>query len=313
VKWFAFVLAASIFYVGAPVGAGTAEPEQSEPAPEPKEPTRPAPSPDLPDSVVGDGFRVGPTGDGVIEAGVGRSGGGGVLGPVSVSVSGGGLGCGHRWATYGEFPVVVPEGSGGVPDPGGQVSRDRVGGGVERGWVRVCGGGEGSNPFYWASADLDPSDLIPDALAGARAQLGVPVPDISPAVLVGGVVNLGMWLAVVDPGVVSVRASLADVWAQVDASVAGVSFGFGNGDSVVCGGLGTPIPGWALGEADQGPCGYTYRVSSPDDEPYRLTITVEYAVSYSTSSGAGGVLASIGRSVTVGYDVDEIQTIGISN
>jgi hypothetical protein len=309
-RFVAVVASLALLAVPASSAAATPPPaEQPAPVPGPKATKDANESPDLPPS----GVVVGSDGEaGVIEAGVGRSGGGGVLGPVLVS-GGGGLGCGHRRATYGEFPVVVPEGSGGVPDPGGQVSRDRVGGGVERGWVRVCGGGEGSNPFYWASADLDPSDLIPDALAGARAQLGVPVPDISPAVLVGGVVNLGMWLAVVDPGVVSVRASLADVWAQVDASVAGVSFGFGNGDSVVCGGLGTPIPGWALGEADQGPCGYTYRVSSPDDEPYELSITVEYAVSYSTSSGAGGVLASIGRSVTVGYDVDEIQTIGISN
>ena len=69
----------------------------------------------------------------------------------------------------------------------------------------------------------------------------------------------------------------------------------------------------ALDSLDQGPCGYTYGQSSPDDDPYRLAITAVYDIAWTTSNGADGTLADIRRTITVDYDVDEIQTIGVSN
>ena len=122
-----------------------------------------------------------------------------------------------------------------------------------------------------------------------------------------------MWLAVDDPGITTARAALAGVWAEVTAVASGTIIDFGNGDTITCDGLGTPIPESALDELDQGPCGYTYRQSSPDDDPYRLTITTTYAISWTTSAGSNGTLTPIGRSTTIDYDVDEIQTIGVSN
>ncbi len=122
-----------------------------------------------------------------------------------------------------------------------------------------------------------------------------------------------MWLAINDPGTTTARASLANVWAQVEATVVGISIDLGNGDTVQCDGLGTPIPDSAWEAPSEGPCGYTYRGSSPDDDPYELTITTNYAIGYSTSSGQTGALAPILRSTTIDYDVDEIQTVGISN
>ena len=233
-------------------------------------------------------------------------------GPVTVNDDARPPRCTHRPATYGEYPNVVPDGADGVPDPGSQVSRDNNGQ-AERGWVRDCPGGGAADPFYWAPAAIDPADLVPDALARVRSQLATPTPAINPDATAGGIVNLGMWLAIDDPGTTTARATLASVWAQVTANVAGLEIDLGNGDTITCDGLGTPIPDAALDELDQGPCGYTYRRSSSDDQPYQLAITAVYDIAWTTSTGAGGTLADIRRTITLDYDVDEIQTIGVSN
>ena len=270
--------------------------------------------PEVPITDIGDRFRAdsnaatGTIGVNVNQPGSARR----VPGPVSISGTSA-LRCTHRPATYGEFPNVVPADSVDIPDPAAQASRGNNDGGAETGWVRTCGTGGTQDPFYWAPTNIDPVDLIPNALANARTQLTAPTPAINPDATAGGIVNLGMWLAIDDPGTTTARASLANVWAQVTAEVANIEFDLGNGDTINCDGLGTPIPDWALDSLDQGPCGYTYPQSSPDDDPYQLTITTNYTITYTTSTGANGTLAPITRSVTIDYDVDEIQTIGVSN
>ena len=61
---------------------------------------------------------------------------------------------------------------------------------------------------------------------------------------------------------------------------------------------------------DEGPCGYTFRGSSADDAPYRMTITASYAIGWTTSDGRSGTLTTTDRSTAIDYDVDEIQTVG---
>ena len=287
--------------------ASAPEPTGSTATANPKGATNGNTAPNSPDTTTGDRFRVRAGGDG-IGATVSRTG---VIGPVSTS-SGNVARCTHSPATYGEYPNVVGADSGEIPDPASQVSRDNNGR-AETGWVRSCPNGGGTDPFYWAPATIDPVDLVPDALADARTRLPTPTPAINPDATAGGIVNLGMWLAVDDPGITTARAALAGVWAEVTAVASGTIVDFGNGDTITCEGLGTPIPEGALDELDQGPCGYTYRQSSPDDDPYRLTITTTYAISWTTSGGSNGTLTPIGRSTTIDYDVDEIQTIGVSN
>ena len=41
--------------------------------------------------------------------------------------------------------------------------------------------------------------------------------DMNPDPSVGGIVNIGLWLAVADPGQVSITASVGPVWATVTA------------------------------------------------------------------------------------------------
>ena len=307
------VLLAAAAVAGTPSFPATAAAPAERPSGDPKAEKDGNQRTDLPDTTTGDRFRVEAGGDGIgaTVSTSGSSGRQGVIGPVSTSGNGAPR-CTHSPATYGEYPNVVDANSGEIPDPASQVSRDNNGR-AETGWVRSCPNGSGTNPFYWAPVAIDPIDLVPDALADARSRLPAPIPAINPDAAAGGIVNLGMWLAVDDPGITTARAALAGVWAEVTATATGITIDFGNGDAITCEGLGTPIPDSALDDLDQGPCGYTYRQSSPDNDPYRLTITTTYAVSWTTSAGTNGTLTPIGRSTTIDYDVDEIQTIGISN
>jgi hypothetical protein len=291
--------------------ARTVSASSPEPAPPPadaKAANTQVESPSSPDTTTGDEFRVDSTDDS-IGATVVQDGRRGVAGPVSTSSTTTPR-CTHRPATYGEFPNVVPP-DGSIPSPDDQINRESNGR-ADTGWIRECPGG-GTEPFYWAPAAIDPVDLVPNALADTRRRLPAPTPAINPDASAGGIVNLGMWLAVDDPGTTTARAALAGVWAQVTATASNITVDFGNGDSITCDGLGTPIADTALDSLDQGPCGYTYRQSSPDDDPYRLTITTTYAIDWTTSNGQSGTLTPITRSVTLDYDVDEIQTIGVSN
>ncbi|WP_231106574.1 hypothetical protein, partial [Streptobacillus moniliformis] len=67
------------------------------------------------------------------------------------------------------------------------------------------------------------------------------------------------------------------MWATVTARYESTTWEFGNGDSLTCPGLGTPIVD--LETADAGPCGYTYRwPSAPkftgtDDLAYHASAT----------------------------------------
>ena len=108
----------------------------------------------------------------------------------------------------------------------------------------------------------------------------------------------------------TVRAEAGPHWAEATVTLASTRWDLGNGDVVECEGPGTPIVD--LDTPEQGPCGYTYRRSSPEDAPYQLGVTATWAVTY-RSSGGSGAAGTIGRTVTVDYDVDEIQTVGISN
>lgn len=293
-------------------GPATADQADSNPS-EDKEGTTNREAPELPDTDTGDGFRVETSaqGDSIgVEIGAGGNGfgeGKRTGGAVSFTNTGAtSPPCNHRAAVYGDYPTLVPPGNPVTIDPTAQLFSD-TGPNPRLGWVRECAG---TNSFYWTTL-IDPVDLIPDALARARSTLPHPQPDINPSADAGGIVNVGMWLAIDDTGVTSARATLANAWAQVDARIRSITIDFGNGDQIECDGTGTPIPDWAWDELDEGPCGYTYRTSSPDDAPYTITITATHGVSWSTSDGRSGSLGTLSRSVTIDYDVDEIQTIGV--
>jgi len=236
----------------------------------------------------------------VLPAGAGTSIGGGSVRPR----------CGWEKALVGDFR----DAPGGVPGEG-QRSTDQVaevkadGEVLSLGWWKTCTGS--GSEFVWVAPTVDIQVLIDGAEARARAATPLPVPNINPAPEVGSFVNLGLWLAVDDPGITTARVDLGEQWARVRAVHSGFEVDFGNGDSVACELLGTPIVDFDV--VEEGPCGYTYRLSSPEDEPYLVTITSVYDVTYSTSTGRSGSLGVLNRSMSFDYDIDEVQTVGVSN
>jgi hypothetical protein len=153
-------------------------------------------------------------------------------------------------------------------------------------------------------------DVIDDA--GDRAKRAVPAPvlDLSPSPEAGGIVNLGLWLALVGQEPVTVRAEAGSLWAEATVTLASTRWDMGNGDVVVCEGAGVPIVD--TDTLDEGPYGYTYRVSSPEDDPFVVSVTATWSVRYRSSAGSGSS-GTVDRTLRVDYDVDEIQTVGVSN
>ena len=193
--------------------------------------------------------------------------------------------------------------------PGGAVGRRFPDGREEMVFNRICPDGAASG-FTWVDTTVTVQDAIDDAVDRARRAVPAPTLDISPPAETGGIVNLGMWLALVAQDPITVRAEAGPHWAEATVTLASTSWAMGNGDTVTCDGPGEPIVD--LDEPGEGPCGYTYRRSSPDDTPYELTVTATWEVGY-RSSGPSGTAGSVDRTVSVAYDVDEIQTLGISN
>jgi hypothetical protein len=179
---------------------------------------------------------------------------------------------------------------------------------TEQVFARECPDGVGG--FTWVDTSITVQDVIDDAVDRARRAVPAPTLDLSPSPEAGGIVNLGLWLALAAQDPVTVRAEAGSLWAEATVTLASTTWDMGNGDVVTCDG-----PGVAIVDTDtleQGPCGYTYRQSSPEDAPYTMRVTATWNVSYRSSAGSGSV-GGVDRSLSVDYDVDEIQTVGISN
>jgi hypothetical protein len=208
-------------------------------------------------------------------------------------------------AGYGN---ITPSGYVFSATPDGGIVRTFPDGRTERVFARQCP--DGQSGFTWVDTSITVQDVIDDAVDRARRAVPTPQLDISPAPAAGGVVNLGMWLALQRQPPVTVRAEAGSLWAEATVTLTSTRWDMGNGDVVSCPGPGVPIADPST--VEPGPCGYTYRRSSPDDAPYVLTVTARWSVTYRSSAGTGSA-GTIDRPVTVPYDVDEIQTIGISN
>lgn len=172
--------------------------------------------------------------------------------------------------------------------------------------------GEGFDVRFIA-VTTDEGGLLANVEDIAHGRIPEATPDISPSAEAGGVVNLGMWLAVEPPPEIgNITAEAGPVWVTVSPRHTNTTFGFGNGDSVTCDGVGDPIEDTHpdLDVVDESPiCGYTYDRSSADDEPYRLDIGMTWTLPYTSSAGTG-TLPPFTRTTTLDYDVDEVQTVG---
>ena len=183
------------------------------------------------------------------------------------------------------------------------------------GWVRATrtcrrGGEVVSRETIWQLiTDPDPALVASVLRDRAAREIDPPVVSLSPSDQ--GVVQLGMWLAVADPGAYEVTASAAPgSWVTARAELSSTVFEMGNGDVVECDGAGDPIPDSALDSAEPSPvCGYTYRQLN-GGEPFQVRVTSTWSVTWTSSRGTSGTQPPIVLSSTLDYPVVEIQTVG---
>lgn len=159
----------------------------------------------------------------------------------------------------------------------------------------------------YARAGTSAADLRGTVFDHASQLIPLPTPNMSPSESVGGVVNLGMWLAVAAVAIPPITAEAGPAWITVRPRQIATWFDFGDSSTLACAGVGTPIVN--LNTTAQGGCGHTYRRSSPPSHPYTITITSVWELPYTSSNGAGS-LQVIARRVTVSYKVVEVQTVG---
>ena len=186
---------------------------------------------------------------------------------------------------------------------------DGPGPGVEMWVVERCPPGEGYGTYRWVPSPqaVDINALIGAAYERVRAQVPAPSLNISPRPEVGVPAQLGIWLAVDDPGQLNVVAQVGPVWAAATARLTGMTWAMGNGDVVECVGLGTPYPEGS-GTYDQGPCGYTY-TQVGDAGMRQVTATANWSVQLTTSTGRNEMLDPVTASTTFDYEVYEIVTV----
>jgi hypothetical protein len=172
-------------------------------------------------------------------------------------------------------------------------------------WYVQCPGDDGH--LRWIPTSISVRDVIDAAAGAASDSIDRPISLIDPDPTAGGVVNLGMWLAVEPQSADPVHAEAGPYWADVIPVHESTTFDFDNGESVTCAGTGTPISD--LGDPGEGPCGYTYTQPS-SGSGYTITITTTWNLNYVSNAGSGTLSPPITRSTSFTYDVDEVQTIG---
>jgi hypothetical protein len=194
----------------------------------------------------------------------------------------------------------------------GGLGRTLVDGTTQHGKRWVCTDDNSIGPPVWTNV-TSLHDLVNGSVVSVSRRVPVPGIAVNPSPETGGVVNLGMWLAVSNAEPISVRAGNDTMWAQTTAELASTRWEMGNGDVVDCDGPGVALsehdPGWD--ELDQGPCGYTYS-EQPPDEPYRVSVTATWSVTWTTSAGTRGNADPIVLATSFDYTTIEIQTIGIT-
>jgi len=181
-------------------------------------------------------------------------------------------------------------------------------------WLeRVCGGRAVAVNGAFAVPEGTPS-VDPVVLARqARQSVAIPEPPIStsprPDRKLYTRVPTWLWIdggwwraysATADAGGVSTTAVATPVRAIWD---------MGDGGRTICTGPGTP---WRPGLPDsEAKCSYLYKNSSAGQRSgtFNMSVTVEFAVSWTSSIGPGGSLAPITRSASRAVQVGEIQAI----
>lgn len=146
----------------------------------------------------------------------------------------------------------------------------------------------------------------------ARKKLHLPEPLIAASPAGEQLVNLPTWLWLSDGWrQISATASVPGLSVTAVAKPTTVSWSMGDGGAVQCAGAGTPYRVEVDPRAGSPDCGYMYRHSSSaqPDAVFRVTATIQWAISWSSGGQSGGFPGLITSSTTT-YRVAESQALG---
>lgn len=233
-------------------------------------------------------------------------------GPIYSPGSGSGVRCTWKALDRGDVVSIGATGTALTPEEAAEPAIRVIDGREHRLYSVSCP--TNGTALRYVPTGVGVGELIPGITDRVSQQLQPPIPSISPPPEANGIVNLGLWLAVQEQTLAPITAQAGPaVWITVTPTLATTTFDLGNGDVVTCEGTGVPIEEVHpdLDVVEQSPtCGYTYLQSSPDDQPYHLTVTTTWDLPYESSDGPGEI-PPLERSITLDYDVDEIQTVGV--
>jgi hypothetical protein len=182
-------------------------------------------------------------------------------------------------------------------------------------YARVCGT---QTSWYWVRPAASPRQLAQVAMDAARGRLPLPVGVFSPDVQAGRmvIVHVPLRFGVREWAPVSASASVPGVTATVTARPERLEFVPGNGSPpVVCPG---PGPGVGVGAVVSGMgggspvCTYTYRDAStvaPDGKAWPAQLRISWAVSWTATTGGGGVLPALTTAAGYAVPVGEVQAL----
>lgn len=172
--------------------------------------------------------------------------------------------------------------------------------------------------YAWADViyltPRDPMVLAYEAKTVASRNLPLPLPGVrtNPPPERDQLVRVPVWLWL-DGGWApqSGTASAGPVSARVTATPTSVEWSMGDGNEVRCAGPGRAYDDARRADSQTTDCSYAYRHSSAAQpgERFRVTATVTWAVSWTSSIGAGGSLGTVRRTTTFALRVAEAQAV----
>jgi hypothetical protein len=166
--------------------------------------------------------------------------------------------------------------------------------------------------FTYTPGEQGPNAYALAQVARSRTPLGLPEPQMAPAVDADHLVGLATWLWV-DPTYwqpVTAHAEVPGVAVTVTAAPLRLTWEMGDGETVVCDGPGTP---WDFDgpNPDSSDCSHTFRYVSAgqDGGGYRGSVTMEWDVTWQATTGEGGSLGVERRSSPFELTVTERQAV----
>jgi hypothetical protein len=149
-----------------------------------------------------------------------------------------------------------------------------------------------------------PADVV---AAQAASTLQLSLPEVATAPPQGGIqlVGVDVWFWVTNSRPAQATATVPGLSATVTAAPVATHLEFADGSRVDCAGGGSPYDRTRPGREQRSTCARVFR----DRGQQRVNVTVDWAISWTASTGEAGVLPAVGRTTTLVLAVQEGQAV----